>query len=90
MYLVVITDEHLKSHNAVTFDNISGVRVALYTFNPSHGFSTMVFKLNSESGVYEEIFPEVTEYGATTYDDYIEHDVIALDDFTEHFIGDTK
>lgn len=62
MYLVVITYEHLKIHNAVTFNYMDAVKVALSTFSPEHGFSTLVFKLNPESEIYEEIFPEVLDY----------------------------
>jgi len=62
MYLVVITDERLKIHNAVTFDELDSVRVALQAFCPEHGFSAMLFKLNPESEIYEEIYPEVLDY----------------------------
>lgn len=59
MYLVVITYDRLKIHSAATFDSMDAVRVALIAFSPAHSFSTLVFKLNPESEIYEEIFPEV-------------------------------
>ena len=61
MYLVVLTDEHLKIHNAVTFENMIFVRACLCRFGPDRGFSAMVFKLNPKTEIYEEIFPEDME-----------------------------
>ena len=62
MYLLVITDDRFKFHNAVTLDTIEAVRVALMAFSLEFGFSTMLFKFNPESEIYDEIFPEVLDY----------------------------
>ncbi len=61
MYLVVITDESFKFHTAATFDTIEALQAARVWFSPARGYSTLLFKLNPETEIYEEVYPEVLD-----------------------------
>ena len=61
MYIVLVKDKSTKSLKAIHFKHITSVCLALMAFNSDTGFDATVFQLDPESGIYEQIFPEVIE-----------------------------